>query len=48
MEDSMNIIRIAVLSALLGTLALPALAQHKCPEGQHYDTAQQKCVPHGQ
>lgn len=38
----------ALVFAALATFALPAFTQAapKCPEGQHRDTTQQKCVPH--
>ena len=39
----------AVATLLISTFALTASAQQsqQCPEGYHYDAAQQKCVKHG-
>jgi hypothetical protein len=44
----MHKIIIALLAAAtLSAASLPAIAQ-SCPEGQHYDAAKKKCVPHGE
>ncbi len=44
----MHKLLIALLTmATLAAVSVPAFAQ-SCPEGQHYDAAKKKCVPHGQ
>jgi hypothetical protein len=37
----------ALAAVMVSALTLPSIAQtQQCPQGYHYDTAQQKCVKH--